>query len=378
MKNDWIREKFSIFEQKTYINSCSYSALSTEVKQAFNDYLTTREQEGANWALWCELLEELRTEVAGLLNASPDEIAITGSASNGVNSLISALEFTDHRNRVITTDFEFPSVAQIWRAQESRGAIIHNAREQGTSIPLAQFEQAIDDKTLLVSLSHVCYLHGAMVDIDKVKEIARERGAMVMLDSYQMLGTQPIDVKALDIDFMVGGFLKYMLATAGIAFLYVKKDLLPDLNPTATGWFAQKDIHAMDIRDHKPSDTARKFETGTPPVPNIFAALAGIRLIRSFGADKIDTHISELTSFLKEEIQKHGWSLATPEYADFHGPMTALKSQGDHKLVAALAQDDIVVSCRDNNLRVSPHIYNNLADMEKLVAALQKNSALLA
>lgn len=377
MKNDWIREKFNIFETKTYINSCSYGALSTEVKQAYNEYLTDRDQEGALWLHWCDLLEDLREEVAGLLNASPDEIAITGSASNGVNSVVSALNFTGARNKVVTTDYEFPSVAQIWHAQNNRGAAIHTVKEQGVTVPLAHFEQALDDKTQLVSLSQVCYRNGSAMDIRKVRDMARERGAMVMLDSFQMIGTQSVDVKELDVDFLVGGFLKYLLGTAGIAFLYVKKDLLPSLNPTATGWFAQKDIHAMDIGGNKPSDTARKFETGTPPVANIYAALAGIKLIRTIGLDKIGTHVGELTTFLKEEAKKRGWTLATPEDAKFHGPMIALKSSKDHELVANLAQKGIVVSCRDNNLRVSPHIYNNLDDMEKLVAALDKNGSLL-
>ncbi|MBL4800686.1 MAG: aminotransferase class V-fold PLP-dependent enzyme [Emcibacter sp.] len=274
MKNDWVREKFSIFEQKTYINSCSYGALSTEVKQAFNDYLLDRDQDGALWPRWCELLEDLRSEVAGLLNASPDEIAITGSASNGVNSVASALDFTGSRNKIVTTDFEFPSVAQIWHAQEMQGATIHSVAARGGTIPRINFEQALDEQTQLVSLSQVCYRNGAAIDVNMIRDMARDRGAMVMLDSFQMIGTQSVDVKALDVDFLVGGFLKYLLGTAGVAFLYVKKDLLPGLNPTATGWFAQKDIHAMDIRANKPSDTARKFETGTPPVVNIYAALA--------------------------------------------------------------------------------------------------------
>lgn len=378
MKNDWVREKFSIFETKTYINSCSYGALSTEVKQAFTEYLTGRDQEGALWMRWCDLLEELRAEVAGLLNASPDEIAITGSASNGVNSVVSALDFTGTRNKVVTTDYEFPSVAQIWHAQKSQGATIHSVAEQGLTVSLAHFDQALDDKTQLVSLSQVCYRNGSAMDIRKIRDMARDRGALVMLDSFQMIGTQSVDVKELDVDFLVGGFLKYLLGTAGIAFLYVKKELLPSLNPTATGWFAQKDIHAMDIRGNKPADTARKFETGTPPVANIYAALAGIKLIRAIGLDNIGTHVGELTTFLKEEAKKRGWILATPEDARFHGPMIALKSHDDHALVAALAEEDIIVSCRDNNLRVSPHIYNNLSDMEKLVAVLQKNSALLS
>jgi len=377
MKNDWIREKFTIFERKTYLNSCSYGALSTEVRNACNAYLADRDQEGALWQRWCGLLEELRAEVAGLLNASPDEIAITGSASNGVNSVASALDFTGARNKIVTTDFEFPSVAHIWHAQKSQGAAVHPVAEQGIIVPLAHFEQALDNTTQLVSLSQVCYRNGSAMDIRKIRDMARERGAMVMLDSFQMIGTQPVDVKELDVDFLVGGFLKYLLGTAGIAFLYVKKDLLPGLKPTATGWFAQKDIHAMDIRDNIPSDTARKFETGTPPVVNIYAALAGIKLIRAIGLDKIGAHIGELTTFLKEEAKKRGWVLATPEDAGSHGPMIALRSRNDHELVANLARKDIVVSCRDNNLRISPHIYNNLDDMEKLVAALDKNGALL-
>src|SRR5271163_3309241 len=235
-----LRREFPVLERKTYLNSGSYCALANDVKAAFEAYMEDRLLVGANWDVWVTKNESVRALVAQLLRAAPDEIAVTASVSAGLNALASALNFSGPRNKVVVSDFEFPTNAQIWHAQQPRGArIVHVPRAADGYIPLDMFEKAIDEQTQLVAITHVCFRNGAKLDIPGIVRLARAKGAMVLLDCYRSVGSLDIDVKALDLDFAAGGMLKYLLGTAGIAFLYVRDACIPSLTPTNSGWFAQ-------------------------------------------------------------------------------------------------------------------------------------------
>lgn len=372
-----IRGRFPIFQKQIYINSCSQGALSTDVRQAYSNYLRDWDEKGSPWEYWVERMEAARSAFAGLVNASTDEIAVTTSVSAGVSALASGLDFSGERNRIVVSDFEFPTVAQIWHAQEQRGAQVVHVPAAGNMIPVSRFADVIDERTLLVSISHVCFRNGSMLDVPAIIELAHQKGALVLLDSYQALGTMPIDVKALKVDFLAGGTLKYLLASAGLAFLYVRKELLPALNPTSVGWFSQANIFAMDIYANTPSPTARRFESGTPPVPNIYAALAGIRLIQSIGLEKIQAHIRELTGAIKEGAMQRGFNLVSPIDPARHGALVTIRSHKVDLLVKWLERDGIITSSRDNNLRISPHIYNDMTDVDCLIDCLTKHRDLL-
>src|SRR6202045_1018805 len=284
-----LRKEFPVLQRKTYLNSGSYCALANEVRAAFDAYMEDRLLVGANWDVWVMKNESVRNLTATLLNASPDEIAVTASVSAGLNALASALDFSGPRNKVIVSDFEFPTNAQIWHAQEPRGArVIHVPRAADGYIPLEMFENAIDEQTQLVAITHVCYRNGAKLDIPGIVRLARAKGARVLLDCYQSVGSLDIDVKALDVDFAAGGMLKYLLGTAGIGFLYVRGSFIQSLVPTSTGWFAQADIGAMDITANRPAPNARRFEAGTPAVVNCYAAEAGLKFLLAVGPPAIE------------------------------------------------------------------------------------------
>jgi len=372
-----LRERFPIFQKKTYLNSCSQGALSIDGQLAYAQYLRDWEEQGSPWELWVEKLEATRHAFAGLINAETDAVAVTGSVSHSVSALASALDFSGQRNKIVVSDFEFPTMGQIWHAQTPRGAKIVQVPAAGNSIPLARFADAIDDETLLVSITHVCYRNGVMLDVPAIVELAHRKGAFVLLDAYQTLGTMPIDIKALNVDFLVGGTLKYLLASSGQAYLYVRKELLPTLQPTAAGWFSQANIFAMDHTAHTPSPTARKFEAGSPPVPNLYATLAGLKLVQSLGLARIQQEVRELTGAIKEGAMRRGWNLVSPVDPQKHGALITLRSHKVDLLVRWLAEEGIIVSSRDNNLRISPHFYNNQQDIDRLIDGLTKHRALL-
>ncbi len=376
---DWkqLRSRFPVFEKQTYLNSCSYGALAVEVEASLQRYLDARNDRGADWEYWVGRNEAVRSSVARLLGAESDEVAITASASASINSLASALRFDGPRNKVVITDFEFPTNAQIWYAQELRGARVVRLAEENGTIPLEKFEEAIDEETLIVATAQVAFRHGAKQDIPAIAEIARRKGALTMVDSYQALGSMQFDVRQAGVDFVVGGMLKYLLGTAGIAFLYARQELIDSLAPTATGWFAQEDIMAMDITRYSPSTTARRFEAGTPPVPNTYMAEAGLAILHEIGLEAIEQRIGKLTDSIKNAAVEAGYCLASPLDPSQHGAMIALRSNDDNRLVASLAQDNVVVSCRNGNLRISPHFYNNQADIEHLFRALAERRELL-
>jgi selenocysteine lyase/cysteine desulfurase len=200
---------------------------------------------------------------------------------------------------------------------------------------------------------------------------------MVLLDCFQSVGAAQVDVKALGVDFAVGGMLKYLLGTAGIGFLYCARKHIEALTPTASGWFAQAEDHMMDIHHNVPAPNAQRFQAGTPPVPSCYAANAGIDIILKLGVDAIEAHIRRLTALCMDQLTAEGVVIATPRDDTRRGPTVAIRSTDENALVEKLAASNIVTSCRDGNVRAMFHCYNNEADVDVLVRELLANRELL-
>jgi selenocysteine lyase/cysteine desulfurase len=376
-----VRAQFASLPELAYFSSGSYGLLADSVREAFNRYLDDRVAKGADWGGWVDRLEVVREQMARIFAVDSDEIAITGSASAGINAVASALDFSRGRNRIVLSNFEFPTGAQIWHAQEQAGAEVVHVPETGQGIvDIEGFRAAIDERTAIVALSHICYRHGGRLpdaDIREICRIAHEAGAIVLLDCYQSVGSQPIDLRDLGVDLAVGGMLKYLLGTAGIGFLYVRRELIETLSPRNSGWFAQVDPGAMDIFANRPSPTARRFEAGTPPVPSLYGAQAGLDIVLGIGLDAIGGHVRSITRHAMTRLAAEQIAIFTPDDDERRGPLLALPSRDDVALVAALAEDKVITSCRDGKIRAGFHFYNDEEDVERLVAALAKRRALL-
>ncbi|MPZ51564.1 MAG: aminotransferase class V-fold PLP-dependent enzyme [Acidimicrobiia bacterium] len=374
-----IRDRFPLLAHAVYLNSCSQGALSTDVRGAYDRYLTDWDEKGAPWDLWVELNEGARSRFARLLNASTEEIAVTTSVSAGVSSLLGGLRHPEGRNTIVLSDFEFPTVAQIVHAQELTGTkVIHVPASPDGTMSLDRMAEVIDDETALVAITYVCFRNGSKTDIEGVIDLAHEAGAFVLLDAFQAVGAIPIDVRELDVDFAVGGTLKYLLGSAGLAFLYCRADHLPHITPTQTGWFADEDIFKMDIYDYSPSATASKFESGTPPVPSIYAGIAGMDLMDEIGIAETEEHVATLIEQLIEGLDRTGVPMVTPRDPAHRGPMIAVPTTDEQAMVAALAEDGILTTPRDGNIRLSWHCYNSAEDVEAVIAGLESHADLLA
>ncbi len=369
-----IRSRFNIFQRKIYLNTCSQGALSDAVQAGLADYIASWHEQGSPWETWVNRYEEARTAFAQFINASPDEVAIVTSASSGINSIASALDFKE-RKKVVMGGFEFPTMGHVWLAQRIRGAEVQFVSAEGNRLPAVNYEKMVDRNTCIVPLTHVCFKNGFRSEVGAITQIAHSSGALVMLDDYQDCGTRPVDVKALDLDFFVTGTLKYLLGPPGLAFMYVRKDLISSLVPTVTGWFAQTNPFAFDPQHIDLSFTARRFESGSPSVPNVYAAVPGFQLLREIGMENVAGHIKQLTQSLLRYARDLGIRAKTP--ADSAGPLVVLQSKDSTLLVQKFAESDIVASNRHDGLRISFHVYNTMDDVKAVAEVLKKNIGLM-
>jgi selenocysteine lyase/cysteine desulfurase len=369
-----IRSRFRIFEHKIYLNSCSQGALSDVVQAGLENFMASWHEQGSPWELWVNRYEAARTAFAQFINASPDEVAIVTSVSAGINGVASALNFQE-RKKVVMGEFEFPTMGHVWLGQRTRGAEVQFVSAEGNRIPAARYEKMVDRNTCIVPLTHVCFKNGFRSDVNAITQIAHRSGALVMLDDYQDCGTRPVDVKALDLDFFVTGTLKYLLGPPGLAFMYVRKELISLLRPTVTGWFGQANPFAYDPKLFDLSPTARRFESGSPSVPNVYAALPGFQLLHKIGMENVAGHIKKLAQSLLNCTHDLGIRAKTP--ADSAGPLIVLQCKDSNLLVQKLAESNIVASNRHDGLRISFHVYNTMDDVNAVVEVLKKNIDLM-
>jgi selenocysteine lyase/cysteine desulfurase len=374
-----IRDEFPIFEHAVYANSCSQGALSRRVRAAAEEWLEGWDENGAEWEFWVERNEAARAAFARLVHAQPDEVAVTTSVSQGVSALVSALDLSGERNRVVISEYEFPTVGQIAHAQELRGAeVVHVRPDEDGRIPLERWAEAIDARTALVCCTAISFRSGHRHDVTAIAELAHAQGALVLADSYQALGAVSIDVRALGADVLTGGTVKYLLGTAGLGFMWLRGSLLPSLLPTQTGWFADEDIFAMSIADYSPHASARRFDSGTPPVPSLYPGVAGMELIAEARIAAIEAHVGGLVDRLFAGLDELGARTATPRGKGEHGPLVCVVSTDPNALVDALAGEGIVTSTRDASVRIALHLYNVEEDVDRILHALAHHGHLLA
>jgi selenocysteine lyase/cysteine desulfurase len=369
-----IRRRFKIFQRKVYLNSCSQGALSEAVEAGLQDYIASWHEQGSPWETWVEHYEAARTAFARFINASPDEVAIVTSVSAGINGIASALSFRE-RTRVVMGEFEFPTMGHVWLAQRARRAEVQFVKAEGNAIPAANYENAIDRNTSIVALTHVCFKNGFRSQVSAITQMAHDAGALLMLDDYQDCGTRPVDVKAMNLDFYVTGTLKYLLGPPGLAFLYVRRDIISSLAPSVTGWFGQANPFGYDPQHFELSPAARRFESGSPSVPNVYAAAPGFNMLREIGLDNVAGHVKKLTQTFLSRARDLGIVAKTP--ADSVGPLIVLQCVDSAALVQKLAQNGIIASNRFDGLRISFHVYNTVDDVNAVVNTLEKNIDLM-
>jgi selenocysteine lyase/cysteine desulfurase len=364
------REHFPIFEHKTHLANNSKGALSRAAIAAHEEYLSSWRELGAPWEIWVAKHEQLRASFAKMIGAGLHEVAICPSVSVAFGTLASALSW-QRRPGVALDDFCFPTVAYLWHAQAARGAEVRRvAPNAADEIPPDAFIDAVDERCQLVSVAHVCYRNGHLLDLAPVARIAHDAGALLVVDDYQCCGSRPLDVRAVGVDVLATGTVKFLLGSPGVALLYVREELLDWLHPTMTGWHGQRDPNDFQIDRHIEAPDAARFQSGTPAIPAIYDSLAGVELISSVGLETIGAWIDSLTALLIERLDAEGFVPATPRDPRLRGPQVAIRTHDMASAVSELARRGVVVTSRDGNLRAAFHYYNVPEDIDALIAAL--------
>lgn len=362
------RQEFPILKDVIHVANCSQSAQSKRVRAAINDYLDNWLTVGMDWQSWMDEVNKAKAEFAKLINADTSEIAISTSVSETVSSIASALDYTGKRKKIVTTDAEFPTVNYIWLAHQKYGAktdiISVNDNHQ---IDISEYERYIDESTLLTSITQVYYLNGFKQDIAKITDIAHRKGSLILVDAYQGLGTEPIDVKAMNIDILTSGNLKYLFGIPGIAFMYVNKELVSMLKPSETGWFGQENPFLFQTRYIDWASGTRRFDTGTPPVLTAYAAKAGLEIVNEVGVNRIKDRIDMLSARALNGCMDRGLKTISPLDINKKGGTTAIllpDSMDSHHMEVELRKRNIIASARGDVIRVAPHFYTKAEEID--------------
>lgn len=353
----------------THLASCSQGALSDALTDRLFEFQHTIRAHGAAWGLWMGMVAEARSRFAALIGADVDEIAVVPSASEGAFQ-VGSTQGWHQRPRLITTDMEFPSVAHVWLAQQPRGADAGFVPDRDGIVETDDYQALIDERAGLVSVPLVSYRNGLRLPVREVAALAHDHGAKVFVDAYQGLGVEPVDVRELDCDYLVCGGLKYLLGISGVAFLYVRAGVTDDVSPQLTGWFGRKDPYEFDPRNLDYPSHARRFETGTPSIPSVYGAIAGMSMLEQLEPQRVRARITELTRNLQEQLVAAGETVRSPKDDALRGPMVALQDVDPNALDAYLRTHDVIGSPRGDVLRLSFHYYNDESDVEAAVRAV--------
>lgn len=362
------RENYPALEKNIILSSCSQSAISKNVLKAINNYTDSLVEKGMDWNEWIVQIDECKTKFAQLINCDVEEIAILSSVSDAVSSVFSALNLS--KSDVFLTDLEFPCIGHVALAQANKnnftvGYIPH----ENFMIPLSNYENHLTNQTSLTCVSHVSYYSGFKQNLKEVSKIVHSFGSLLLVDAYQSIGSTNIDVKEMGIDILVAGTQKYMMGIPGISFLYMNKSLSENVQPTVTGWFGQKDPFAFDMKTLEFGDFTAKFNTGTPPIINAYAANAALQDILDVGIDKVESYLHHLSSFVYKRANEIGLQVLGSSDMAEKSAMNAIYVEKANEMEQLLKKERIVVSARQDVIRVAPHIYNTEQDIE---TALQK------
>ena len=370
------RSEFPILERTTYLISNSLGAMPRGVYDAMKGYADTWAMRGVRaWEeRWWMLAAEVGDEIGALMNAPKGSVSTHQNVTTCQAVVASCFDFSGKRNKVVYSDMNFPSVMYFWEAQQSRGARVHMVKtDDGITVPLQRLLDAIDETTLLVPISHVIFRSAFIQDARAIIEKAHNVGAMVVLDTFQSLGTVPVDVQALDTDFACGGVLKWLCGGPGVGYLYVRPDLGKKLRPTFTGWTAHENPFAFEIGANRYTDPPYRFMNGTPHIPALEAARPGLRIIAEAGIERIREKSKRQTGRLIELASKHGWRVNSPRDAQQRGGTVSLDVPDPQDVCRELIKREILVDWRPKaGVRMSPHFYNTDQELEIGIGAVEE------
>jgi kynureninase len=365
------RERFPILAETTYLISHSLGPMPLEARARLDAYADTWMKRGIRaWGEgWWETPMTVGDQIARLIGAPPGSTVMHQNVTVASAVVLSCFPFSGERRRIVYGEGEFPSVRYLHQAQADRGA------EVVVLTTTQELVEAIDERTQLVLLSHVLFKTGRIQDVEPVIERAHEVRAHVLLDSYQSVGTVPLDVGALGVDFATGGSVKWLCGGPGAGWLYIRPDLAERLEPTLVGWQGHADPFAFEPELRYASGASR-FLTGTPNVPALFAATAGYDIIEEIGVAPIRERSLELTDRLIGLLDEAGFEIVSPREPELRGGTVVVRVPEAPAVHAELQRREILCDFRpDVGLRLGPHFFTTEEELEVTVAAISEIAA---
>ncbi len=318
-------------------------------------------------------IDDVRKLFAKLINSNPDEIALVANTSTGLNTVANMLNYPSGSNAVVA-DIEYPSVVYPWLRKKSKVEIRYVKNVDGR-ILLGDVEKAVDDKTIVIAISHVEYANGFRNDLGALAKIAHEHGAFLLVDAIQSAGAMRIDVRRDDVDFLTAACYKWLLGPAGAGFLYVRRELIERFEPPFVGWASVKPevfetIDLWDIWTLDLSETASRFEVGSPSIISLIGAAAAVQLLLDVGIANIERRILQLTENLLEKVEQLGFKSQTPKDQKCRAGIINFLIDKPEERVEQLLKKGIIVSARSHGIRVSPHFYNTEEEIDRFIIEL--------
>jgi len=367
------RGEFPILERRTYLNSCSLGALSHRAESYLEEFRERWHTMGASawYEHWLGRLALLRARFEEFAGARRGSVALLPSTSAALSAVAESVhrKASEGRNRVVCSELDFPTLGYQWTVKPDVELVVLPSPD-GVGMDPAQYAEAVDEHTLFLATSHVFFTTGFVQDLGRLAAIARGAGAYCLIDGYHGAGQVPLGLDAQDVDFYTAGPLKWLCGGPGLAYLYIRPELISELEPRITGWFAASNAFDFDIRDFRYQEDARRFEMGTPALPTVHTAIGGQEIIDEVGIDAITRRNRELTELLVRGCEGLGFALTLPRDPAQRSAIIMVRHPDAPGAVAHLAREGIIVDHRPGHVRVSPHFYNLEEEIEVFLKAL--------
>lgn len=363
----WWQEQFPLSADHSHLSGCSLPPRWRGLDEAMDAMLRTMADESAPWHRFEAEVELSRQRFAELVNASPDQIAVLPTATVAAYQVVTAQNWA--RPQILGTDEDFPSICQLFQAQRARGVHLDFVPDP---LSLDSWAGSLSNRSGLVSVPLATYRHGALLPVAELCRLAATVGARTFVDAYQGAGVLPIDVRELGCDYLVAGASKYLLGLPGVAFLYCR-DPAADRSPELTGWMGRVPPDNYDPRSAEVASTARRYEIGTPAIPAVLAASAGLRLLNEVGVPKVYAHVSRLRERLADGADALGLPLVGYQRGRPHGAHLAFALPDPDGAAERMAARGVNVSPRGDVVRVAMHLYNTDADIDRVLECLAEH-----
>jgi kynureninase len=373
------RSEFPILETSVYLISHSLGAMPKATYDQLHEYADAWATRGVRaWAEgWWDMPVKLGDELARIIGADPGTVVMHQNVSICQSLILSCLEPTPQRNKIVYSELNFPSVMYVYEAHARDGKLkIETVKsDDGITVPLERMLAAIDETTLLVPFSHVLFKSAFLQDAKAIIDRAHQVGAMVVLDTYQSAGTVPFSVKELNADFATGGSVKWLCGGPGAGYLYVRPDLQTKLEPKTTGWMAHEAPFAFDTKLRYASNISR-FLHGSPAIPALYAARSGYRIINEIGVDKIRAKSVRQTEYLINLAEEAGFEVTSPKNSAQRGGTVTVAHEHAAAIAKELIRREFIIDYRPGaGVRISPHFYTKDEELELVIEEMKKIAA---